>query len=99
MIFHQLTFYIEMDTMKIFIRVRDKDDLEEVHLQALEQFENSSEGTLWESIGDYFLEGYQCGINPSICSIEKDIRIESTKEEIALLIMDEINKKSKAIAG
>ena len=33
------------------------------------------------------------GVNPSICSIEKDPRIVNEKEEIALMILDELNKE------
>ena len=47
---------------------------------------------LWESRGEYYLEAFQCGNHPSICSIEKDQLILNPKEEIALLILDELGK-------
>lgn len=71
--------------------------MEEIQLSPIPQNENKEGDTLWESVGEYYLEAFQCGVNPSICSIEKDPRIMNAKEEIALLILDEINKVIKTV--
>jgi hypothetical protein len=87
-----------MEPIQIFLRVKDRDELEEIILSPVFQNENKDGDILWESIGDYYLEAFQCGINPSICSIEKDPRIINAKEEIALLILDEINNTAKEVS-
>ena len=92
-------FYFIMDRLRIFVRVRDREELEEILLSPVQMSTDGEKDVLWESKGAYYLEAYQCGVNPSICSIEKDLRIESSKEEIALLLMDEINNHSKIAAG
>lgn len=81
-----------MEPIQIFLRVKDKDEMENILLNPLYQKDSKSGDVLWESSGEYYLEAFQCGTNPSICSIEKDPRIQNPKEEIALLILDEINK-------
>jgi hypothetical protein len=86
-----------METIQIFLRVKDREDLEEIRLAPLLRNNKKDGDILWESIGEYYLEAFQCGMNPSICSIEKDPRIINAKEEIALLILDEINNTAKAV--
>lgn len=86
-----------METIQIFLRIKHKEDMEEIRLTPLPQTENQDGDILWESMGEYYLEAFQCGVNPSICSIEKDHRILNAKEEIALLILDEINKAIKTV--
>jgi hypothetical protein len=85
-----------MKTIRIFLRVKNLDELKEISLASI-QFntdpKSHSSDILWESIGEYFLEAFQCGVNPSICSIEKDPRILNEKEEIALMILDELKKE------
>jgi len=82
--------------MQIFLRIKNYEELQEISLTAL-PFENTRKGKfsdlLWESTGEYFLEAFQCGADPLICSIEKDPRILNKKEEIALLIVDELKKE------
>jgi len=86
-----------METIQIFLRVKEKEDMEEIRLTPLPQTEDRDGDILWESMGEYYLEAFQCGANPSICSIEKDPRILNAKEEIALLILDEINNTLKTV--
>jgi hypothetical protein len=86
-----------MEPIQIFLRVKDKEPMEEVHLSPITQNQNKDGDIFWESTGEYYLEAFQCGANPSICSIEKDPRILNAKEEIALLILDEINKVLKTV--
>jgi hypothetical protein len=84
-----------MESIQIFLRIKDFDELKEISLSSLPYANNDhseNPDTLWESSGEYFLEAYQCGSNPNICSIEKDPRILNGKEEIALMIMDEVKK-------
>ncbi|MBR9999808.1 MAG: hypothetical protein KFF73_12605 [Cyclobacteriaceae bacterium] len=81
-----------MEPIQIFLRIKDREDMEKVLLNPILQHEYKDGDILWESAGEYYLEAFQCGSNPSICSIEKDHRIRNPKEEIALLILDEINK-------
>lgn len=89
-----LTF---METIQIFLRVKEKEDMEEIQLSPVPRNENKDGDILWESIGEYYLEAFQCGVNPSICSIEKDPRILNAKEEISLLILDELKKTIKTV--
>ena len=96
--FFESTNFSFMESIQIFLRIKDFDELKEISLSALpypvnDRSENPD--TLWESTGEYFLEAYQCGTNPNICSIEKDRRILNGKEEIALMIMDEVKKTQK----
>lgn len=87
-----------MESIQIFLRVKNSDELKEILLFPLPYTQNRNKtkpDLLWESTGDYFLEAYQCGSNPYICSIEKDPRILNEKEEIALLITEEIDKASR----
>lgn len=86
-----------METIQIFLRVKEKEDMEEIRLTPLPQTDDQNGDILWESMSEYYLEAFQCGANPSICSIEKDPRILNAKEEIALLILDEINKALKTV--
>ena len=86
-----------METIQIFLRVREKEDMEEIQLSPIPLSENKDGDIIWESTGEYYLEAFQCGANPSICSIEKDPRIMNAKEEIALLILDELNKSVRTI--
>jgi len=84
-----------MESIQIFLRIKNFDELKEISLSSLAYPINDRSANpdmLWESTGEYFLEAYQCGSNPNICSIEKDPRILNEKEEIALKIMDEVNK-------
>jgi hypothetical protein len=84
-----------MESIQIFLRIKNFDELKEISLSSLPYANNGhskNPDKLWESTGEYFLEAYQCGSNPNICSIEKDPRILNEKEEIALKIMDEVNK-------
>lgn len=82
--------------MEIFVRVKDHEELEKITLSRIPYPEERETDFLWESSGDYFIEAFQCGSNPSVCSIEKDPRILSTKEEIALMIMDKLILTMKA---
>ena len=84
-----------MEPIQIFLRVKEQEEMAEILLYPVHQNGNQDGDVLWESIGEYYLEAFQCGMNPSICSIEKDFRILNAKEEIALLILDEINNKPK----
>jgi len=86
-----------MEPIQIFLRVKDREEMEQIRLAPLLRNENKDGDILWESIGEYYLEAFQCGINPSICSIEKDPRIINAKEEIALLILDEIKNTTNAV--
>jgi len=86
-----------METIQIFLRVKEKEDMEEIQLSPVSRVNKKDGDILWESMGEYYLEAFQCGTNPSICSIEKDPRILNAKEEIALLILDEINNTLKAV--
>lgn len=85
-----------MKSIRIFLRVKNFDELKEISLASI-QFNTEPKApfsdVLWESTGEYFLEAFQCGVNPSICSIEKDPRILNEKEEIALMILDELKKE------
>ena len=81
-----------MNPVKVYLRIRDKEALECIILNPVIRTGIMTEDILWESSGAYYLEAFQCGSHPSICSIEKDPRILNPKEEIALLILDEINK-------
>ena len=84
-----------MKSIQIFLRIKSFEELQEISLASI-QIDKSGQlplsDILWESTGEYFLEAFQCGTNPSICSIEKDPRILNKKEEIALMILDELNK-------
>jgi hypothetical protein len=82
--------------MQIFVRVKDSEELEKITLSRILYPEERKTDFLWESSGDYYLEAFQCGTKPSVCSIEKDPRILSSKEEIALMIMDKLNMMLKA---
>jgi hypothetical protein len=82
-----------MDSIQIFLRVKEQDGMESILLNPVYLEKTNQGDILWESSGEYYLEAFQCGNNPSICSIEKDPRIQNPKEEIALLILDEINKR------
>jgi hypothetical protein len=87
-----------MESIQIFLRVRKFDELKEISLSSLPYSNNGqkdSPDVLWESTGDYFLEAFQCGSNPNICSIEKDPRILNEKEEIAFMILEEVKKVQK----
>lgn len=87
-----------MESIQIFLRVKNSDELKEISLSPLPytlNTYNKKPDLLWESAGDYFLEAYQCGSNPYICSIEKDPRILNEKEEIALIIQEEIDKAKR----
>jgi len=84
-----------MESIQIFLRVKNFDELKEISLSSLpytNNGKNKNPDLLWESTGEFFLEAYQCGTNPYICSIEKDPRILNEKEEIALMILDEVRK-------
>lgn len=84
-----------MESIQIFLRIKNFDELKEISLSSLPcaNIDHTKKpDTLWESTGEYYLEAYQCGSNPNICSIEKDPRILNEKEEIALKIMDEVKK-------
>jgi len=84
-----------MESIQIFLRIKNFDELKEISLSSLPYTNNDHSkmpDTLWESTGEYYLEAYQCGSNPYICSIEKDPRILNEKEEIALKIMEEVKK-------
>lgn len=84
-----------MESIQIFLRIKNFDELKEISLSSL-PYANTDHtkepDMLWESTGEYYLEAYQCGSNPNICSIEKDPRILNEKEEIALKIMDEVKR-------
>ena len=85
-----------MKSIRIFLRVKNLDELKEISLASIHINSDSKASfsdILWESTGEYFLEAFQCGVNPSICSIEKDPRILNQKEEIALMILDELKKE------
>ena len=87
-----------MKSIQIFLRIKKFDELKEISLSPVQvnaDAQNPYSDILWESTGEYFLEAFQCGTNPSICSIEKDLRILNEKEEIALMILDELNKEHK----
>jgi hypothetical protein len=81
-----------MESIKLFLRTKNVDDLVELNLSPVLYPEKLNKRTdiLWESTGEYYLEAFQCGANPSICSIEKDPRILNQKEEIAMQILKEI---------
>lgn len=81
-----------MESITLFLRTKNVDDLVEFNLSPVPYPEKLSKRTdiLWESTGEYYLEAFQCGANPSICSIEKDPRILNQKEEIAMQILQEI---------
>ncbi len=85
-----------MKSIQIFLRIKGFEELQEISLASI-QIDKEGQlplsDILWESAGEYFLEAFQCGVNPSICSIEKDPRIVNEKEEIALMILDELNKE------
>jgi hypothetical protein len=85
-----------MKSIRIFLRVKKFEELKEISLASI-QFNTDTQASLsdilWESTGEYYLEAFQCGTNPSICSIEKDPRILNEKEEIALMILDELKKE------
>ena len=85
-----------MKSIRIFLRVKNFEELKEISLASI-QFNTDSQASisdiLWESTGEYYLEAFQCGAIPSICSIEKDPRILNEKEEIALMILDELKKE------
>lgn len=81
-----------MDTICIYVRVKNKEQMEKIELHSIREGRYNHGDVLWESAGEYYLEAYQCGANPSICSIEKDPRILNPKEEIALQVLDEIKK-------
>jgi len=87
-----------MKSLNIFLRVKNFDELKEISLASI-QFNTDDQAPLsdilWESTGEYYLEAFQCGINPSICSIEKDPRILNKKEEIALMILDELKNEDR----
>ena len=89
-----------MDSIQIFLRVKNYDELKGISLSSLpyqpKSGRDKNPDLLWESTGEYYLEAYQCGANPYICSIEKDPRILNEKEEIALMILDEVVKARKA---
>ncbi len=85
-----------MKSIRIFLRVKNFDELKEISLASIDINSGSKASLsdiLWESTGEYFLEAFQCGAIPSICSIEKDPRILNQKEEIALMILDELKKE------
>lgn len=85
-----------MKSMQIFLRVKNLDELKEISLASIhfnKEEHYSLSDVLWESTGEYYLEAFQCGANPSICSIEKDPRILNEKEEIALMILDQLAKE------
>jgi hypothetical protein len=87
-----------MESIQIFLRIKNIDELKEIWLSSIpynHRDHKKNPDVLWESIGDYYLEAYQCGTNPYICSIEKDPRILNEKEEIAYLIMEEVKKAGK----
>ena len=81
-----------MESITLFLRTKNADDLVELTLSPIPYREDRNKRTdiLWESTGEYYLEAFQCGTNPSICSIEKDPRILNQKEEIAMQILREI---------
>jgi len=81
-----------MESITLFLRTKNADDLVELTLSPIPYAEDPNKRTdiLWESTGEYYLEAFQCGKNPSICSIEKDPRILNQKEEIAMQILREI---------
>ena len=81
-----------MENIKLFLRTKNMDDLVELTLSPVPYHEKLKKGNdiLWESTGEYYLEAFQCGANPSICSIEKDPRILNQKEEIAMQLLKEI---------
>lgn len=79
-----------MEPIQIFLRIKNRDEVEGILLYPNYRQNTEKEDILWEASGDYYLEAFQCGTHPSICSIEKDPRILNPKEEIALLILDEI---------
>ena len=85
-----------MKSIQIFLRIKNYEELKEISLASV-QFKGDDQDPLldilWESTGEYYLEAFQCGTNPSICSIEKDPRILNKKEEIALMILDELKKE------
>jgi len=88
-----------MESIQIFLRIKNIDDLKEISLSSLpytNRNQSPNPDLLWESSGEYFLEAFQCGTNPLICSIEKDPRILNKKEEIALMILDEVKKIQKS---
>ncbi len=85
-----------MKSIQIYLRVKNKEDLEIINLESTHPDTSGREDILWESNGEYFLEAFQCGTHPSICSIEKDERILNQKEEVALMILDEINNNHPA---
>jgi hypothetical protein len=85
-----------MKSIRIFLRIKNLDELKEISLASIQIYTDtqaSISDILWESTGEYYLEAFQCGAIPSICSIEKDPRILNEKEEIALMILDEIKKE------
>ena len=87
-----------MESIQIFLRVKNSDELKEILLFSLPYTPSKyskKPDLLWEATGEYFLEAYQCGSNPYICSIEKDPRILNEKEEIALMIQEEIVKSKR----
>lgn len=87
-----------MESIQVFLRVKNFDELKEISLTSLPYKQNGQRNNpdiLWESSGEYYLEAFQCGINPNICSIEKDPRILNKKEEIAVMILEEINRIHK----
>ena len=81
-----------MDNIQIFVRVKDSEELEKITLSSIQYPDVRNSDFLWESAGEYYLEAFQCGSNPSVCSIEKDPRILNSKEELGLLILDELQK-------
>lgn len=88
-----------MESIQIFLRIKDFDDLKEISLSSLpytNKNRSQNPDMLWESSGEYYLEAYQCGSNPLICSVEKDPRILNKKEEIALMILDEVKRIQKS---
>ena len=79
-----------MVPIEIYVRVKDLDSLVKVEL--IPEEKARVHDILWESVGEYHIEAFQCGTYPSSCSIEKDPRILNPKQELTLLILDSINK-------
>lgn len=93
--FFQSSNFRCMDCIQIFLRVKNDEDLKEILLVSAPYSRNGQNGgqdILWESRGEYYLEAFQCGSNPNICSIEKDQRILNEKEEIAFMILEEFKR-------
>jgi hypothetical protein len=81
-----------MDRIEIYVRIRDKDDLEKIELYS-NPYPGDRNEVLWESNGEYMLEVFQHYPYTADFSIEKDIRILNPKNEIVFMLLESLVRR------